>query len=177
MNEVDNLNNPWASKYNDSMCEQVIDMFSRGKTLAHFCSANGIGRDTYCKWRKRHKRFDNACILGEQKAREYYDAMREQYMIEDPQGAKMNWNAFNKMYSARFNIADKRTVRVKGLGKSKDEREMLICLTKATEAQELTPDEVSKLLGIIDTSLRVKQTLELEDRLKLLESSQGLEKK
>lgn len=169
VDKEDDLYNPWASKYRDEMCEQIIEMFSRGKTLAHFCATHSIGRETFGKWRKKYKKFDLAVINAEQKARDYYDGMREQYMVEDPQGSKMNWNAFNKMYSARFNIPDKRTVKVKGLAKAKDEREMLKCLSQAVHDEELTPDEVQKLLGLVDTSLKVKQTCELEDRLVALE--------
>ena len=167
----------WGSKYKDEMCDEIIEMFSKGKSQAHFCATHSIGTDTFQKWRRRHKDFDRACIVAHNKARQYWDAMRETYLIEDAEGVKMNWNAFNKMYNTRFNIADKRTVKVKGLGKSKDEREMLKCLTNAVEQEELTPDEASKLLGIVETSLKVKQTNELEDRLKVLEDSQGIEVK
>lgn len=171
MSEKDDEHNPWSSKYTDSMCQDIIEMFSQGKSQAQFCGKHMLATDTFQKWRKRHKKFDQACVIAHNRAREYWDAQREIYMVEDAEGAKMNWNAFNKMYSARFNIADKRTVKIKGLGKSKDEREMLKCLSKAVEDEELTPDEVSKLLGIVDTSLKVKQVNELEDRLKALEDS------
>lgn len=159
----------WGSPYEDYMCDQIIEMFSRGKTQAHFSATHGISTETFKNWRKRHPDFDEACHLAHNKARDYWDAMRDQYLIEDSDGAKMNWNAFNKMYSARFNIQDKRTVKVKGLGSAQDERAMLKCLSDAVEEEELTPDEVSKLLGIVDTSLKVKQTNELEDRLAALE--------
>lgn len=162
---------PYATKYTDAMGDQIIEMFKRGKTMAHFCATNDIGKDTFFSWRKKYKDFDAACIKAEQYARDYWDDMREQYLVADPSGPQMNWNAFNKMYSARFNIPDKRTVQIKGLSKSKDEREMLKCLAKAVEDEELTPDEAQKLLGIVDTSLKVKQTNELEDRLKALEAA------
>lgn len=166
--EEDDLDryNPWGSKYNNSMCQEIIDMFSEGKTQAQFCSKHSLSTDTFQKWRKKYKKFNEACELAHNKARDYFDQMRADNML-DPD---VNWGTFNKMYSARFNIADKRTVRVKGLSKSKDERQMLKCLSKAVEDEELTPDEVSKLLGIVDTSLKVKQTNELEDRLRFLET-------
>lgn len=169
--------NPWSSKYTDSMCQEIIDMFSKGKSQAQFCGKHFISTDCFQKWRKRHKKFDQACVVAHNRAREYWDAMRETYLVEDAEGAKMNWNAFNKMYNTRFNIPDKRTVRVKGLGKAKDEREMLKCLSKAVDEEELTPDEAQKLLGLVDTSLRVKQTCELEDRLAVLETAQGIDHK
>ena len=159
------------SGYRHEMCDQIKEMFKRGKTVAHFCATHSIGKDTFAKWRKKYKRFEDAYVIAEQYARDYWDGQRDAYMVEDPQSPKMNWNAFNKMYSARFNIPDKRTVKVKGLAKAKDEREMLKCLSQAVHDEELTPDEASKLLGLVDTSLRVKQTNELEDRLKQLEES------
>jgi hypothetical protein len=75
------------------------------------------------------------------------------------------------MYNARFNIADKRAVKVKGLGKAKTERDMLKALTKAIDEGELTPDEAQKLASLIDVSLKIKTTQELEDRLSTLEKS------
>lgn len=156
------------------MCLEILEMFSRGKTQANFCAKHTIGTDTFDKWRKRHKLFDAACIAAHNKARDYYDNLRQQYLVEEFEGAKINWGLFNKMYSCRFNIADKRAVRVKGLGKAKDEREMLKCLTKAIEDQELTPDEAQKLAGIIEVSLKIKQTQELEDRVKSLEQAEKL---
>ncbi len=156
-------------KYRDSMCLEIIEMFSRGKTLSHFCATHLIGRDRYGAWRKKYKLFDEACIAAEQMARDYYDKMREDWLIAESEGLQINWGAFNKMYSARFNIADKRAVRVKGLGKAKDEREMLKCLNQAIEDQELTPDEAHKLAGLIDVSLKVKSVEEFEKRLSALE--------
>jgi len=158
----------WGSKYKDGMCDELIEMFSKGKTQAQFCAKHSIATDTFQKWRKSHKAFDKACELAHNKARDYYDEMRHENML-DP---TVNWGTFNKMYSARFNVADKRTVRVKGLGKAKDEREMLKCLNKAVDEEELTPDEAQKLSSLIDISLKVKQTCELEDRIVTLENGQ-----
>jgi ribosome-binding protein aMBF1 (putative translation factor) len=60
---------------------------------------------------------------------------------------------------------------VKGLGKSKDERAMLKALMKAIEEGELTPDEAQKLGSLIDISLKIKNTEEMEHRLKVLENA------
>lgn len=163
--------NPWGSKYNDSMCLEIINMFSHGKTQAHFCGTHHISSDTFKKWRKRHKLFDKACDVAHDMARQYWDKVREDWLIAESEGMQINWGAFNKMYSARFNISDKRAVRVKGLGKAKDEREMLKCLNQAIEDQELTPDEAHKLAGLIDVSLKVKSVEEFEKRLSALETS------
>ncbi len=157
----------WGSKYKDEMCEELIEMFSEGKTQAQFCAKHSIATDTFQKWRKSHKAFDRACLLAHNKARDYYDNMRHENLL-DP---TVNWNTFNKMYSCRFNIADKRTVRVDGFGTAKDERAMLKCLNRALANEELTPDEAQKLTSLVDMSLKVKQTCELEDRLITLEKA------
>lgn len=169
-----------GTKYRETMCLQIIEMFSRGKTLAHFCATNLISRDTYGKWRRNNKLFDEASYIAHDKARDYWDAKREQYLEEEylrtEKGEtqisnKLHWGAFNKMYSARFNIADKRAVRVKGLGKAKDERAMLKCLSQAIEDQELTPDEAQKLASLIDVSIKIKTNQEMEQRLDILETA------
>lgn len=164
------LENPWGSKYREDMCLEIIEMFSKGKTRSQFCAKHTISEDTYIKWRKRHKLFDAACIVAHEKARTYYDEMRQRYLEMDREGDRtIHWPMFNRMYNVRFNLADKRKVKVKGLGKAKDEKAMLKCLTEAVAEGELTPDEAQKLGSLIDISIKVKQTGELEKRIEELE--------
>lgn len=164
------LENPFGSKYREDMCLEIIEMFAQGKTVANFCGKHTISEDTYHKWRKRHKLFGAACIVAHDKARDYYDNMRARYLEMEREGdMTIHWPMFNRMYNVRFNLADKRKVKVKGLGKAKDEKSMLKCLTNAVAEGELTPDEAQKLASLIDVSLKVKQTNELEKRIEDLE--------
>jgi len=177
--DLKDLDNPWGSKYSDSMCLEIIQMFSEGKTRSMFCAKHTICNDTFEKWRKRHKLFDRACDIAHDKARAYFDRMRDEHLLseidlENKSMTGINHAVFNRMYNTRFNIPDKRTVKVKGLGKSKDERDMLKALTKAIDEGELTPDEAQKLASLIDVSLKIKNTQELEDRLTVLEKSQAV---
>lgn len=163
-----------GTTYREHMCLELIEMFKKGKTRANFCAKHLISSTTFEKWVKKHSLFAASYAIAHECARQYYDDLRQDYMVEEFEGAKINWGLFNKMYSARFNIADKRAVKIKGLGTSKDEREMVNCLTKAIEEGELTPDEATKLASIVDVSLRVKTTQELEARVQELEKSQEL---
>ncbi len=174
-----------GSPYKESYALDLIDMFSKGKTLSQFCAAKEIGRETFNKWTKKHKLFALAYERAHDLARSYYDEMREKFLqneviletvfndegepIQVPR--KLEWNAFNKMYSARFNIPEKRTVKIKGLAKAKDEREILDTLGKAVEKEELTPEEAQKLLCFVDVSLKIKQTEEIEKRLSAIEQN------
>lgn len=169
--DLNDPENPWGSKYSDSMCLEIIDMFSRGKTSANFCGKHVIATNTYEKWRKMHRLFDAACIVAHNQARDHYDELRQKYLVQEFEGASINWGLFNRMYNVRFNIADKRAVKVKGLGKAKTEKEMLKSLANAIEEGELTPDEAQKLACLIDVSLKIKQMCELEDRVKSIEQA------
>lgn len=173
-NNTDDRWNPWSSKYNDSMCLEIIEMFAQGKTAAQFCARHTIGADTYCKWRRKHKLFDRAVIAAHEKARAYYDDLRQQYLVQEHEGESINWGLFNRMYNARFNIPDKRQVTVKTLGKAKDEREMLKAIMKAVSNGDLTPDEAQKLASLIDVSLMVKQSVELEKRVSQIEEANSV---
>src|SRR5690606_28281091 len=86
----------------------------------------------------------------------------------------LNHALFNRMYNTRFNIPDKRAVKVKGLGKAKDEKAMLKALMMAIEDGELTPDEAQKLASIIDLSIKVDQNVSQEARIKAIEESQKI---
>jgi len=177
--DLKDLDNPWGSKYSNSMCLEIIQMFSEGKTRSQFCARHTISNNTFEAWRKKHKLFDAACIAAHEKARAYFDKLRDDHLINEidldsKSMTGLNHALFNRMYNTRFNIPDKRTVKVKGLGKSKNERDMLKALTKAIDEGELTPDEAQKLASLIDVSLKIKNTQELEDRLTVLEKSQAV---
>lgn len=171
--------NPWGSKYSESMCLEIIEMYSRGMTRAQFCARHTISDDTFNKWRRVHKLFDAACFAAHNKARAYFDALRDSHLINEidldtKSMTGLNHALFNRMYNARFNIPDKRTVRVKGLGKAKDEKAMLKCLMEAVDSGELTPDEAQKLASIIDVSLKVKDKVELEERVTAIEQARNV---
>lgn len=177
--DLKDMDNPWGSKYSDSMCLEIIEMYSQGKTRSMFCAKHTISNNTFENWRKRHKLFDRACEIAHDKARAFFDKMRDDHLLseidlENKSMTGINHAVFNRMYNTRFNIADKRAVKVKGLGKAKNERDMLKALTKAIDEGELTPDEAQKLASLIDVSLKIKNTQELEDRLTVLEKSQAV---
>jgi len=175
--DLKDKNNPWGSKYNVKMCREIIEMFAVGKTRSAFCAEHTISRDTFDTWVKKHYLFGAAYSAAHEKARAYYNDLRDRHHVIafDEAGhpiAGINHALFNRMYNTRFNISDKRAVKVKGLGKSKDEREMLKSIMCAIEEGELTPDEAQKLSGLIDVSLKVKVTQELEIRLAQVEQAQ-----
>lgn len=177
--DLTDMSNPWGSKYSESMCLEIINMFSEGKTRSMFCAKHTISNNTFEAWRKKHKLFDAACEAAHELARAYYDRMRDDHLLseidlENKSMTGINHAVFNRMYNTRFNIPDKRTVKVKGLGRAKDEKEMLKCLMKAVDAGELTPDEAQKLASIIDVSLKVKDKIELEARITAIEDSQKI---
>ena len=174
--DLKDSDNPWGSKYTETMCLEIINMFAQGKTRAQFCAKHTICNDTFEKWKKRHPLFNRSCEIAHDKARAYFDEMRDNHLLseidlENKSMTGINHAVFNRMYNTRFNIPDKRAVRVKGLGKAKDEKAMLKCLMSAVDAGELTPDEAQKLASIIDVSLKVKDKIELEQRITAIENA------
>lgn len=174
--DLKDMNNPWGSKYRDAMCLEIIEMFAQGQTRSQFCARHTIGNDTFEAWRKRYKLFDCACIAAHEKARGYYDRLRDSHLeqeidLDSKTMTGVNHALFNRMYNTRFNIPDKRAITVKTLGKAKDERAMLKAIMKAVSEGELTPDEAQKLASLIDVSLKIKGVQELEDRLNALEKA------
>lgn len=173
------MENPWGSKYSESMCLEIINMFSQGKTRAQFCAKHTICNDTFEKWRKRHPLFNRSCEIAHDKARAYFDELRDSHLeqeidLDTKSMTGINHALFNRMYNTRFNIPDKRAVKVKGLGKAKDEKSMLKALMKAIEQGELTPDEAQKLAIIIELSIKVDQNVSQEARLTAIEEAQNI---
>ena len=172
--DLKDMDNPWGSKYSESMCLEIINMFNEGKTRSQFCAKHTISNDTFEKWKKKHKLFNAAYIAAHEKARAYYDELRQEYLVQEFEGESINWGLFNRMYNARFNIPDKRLITVKALGKAKDEKEMLKSIMKAISDGELTPDEAQKLASLIDLSIKIDQNVTQEARIKAIEEAQKL---
>ncbi len=174
--DLKDMDNPWGSKYSNSMCLEIINMFSEGKTRSQFCARHTISNNTFEAWRKKHKLFDRACEAAHEEARAYFDNLRDSHLIneidlETKSMTGLNHALFNRMYHARFSIPDKRTVKVKGLGKAKNEKEMLTAIMKAIDEGELTPDEAQKLASLIDISIKIDQNVTQENRLKAVEEA------
>ncbi|HAT1964743.1 TPA: hypothetical protein I8Z55_000354 [Legionella pneumophila] len=177
--DLNDKDNPWGSKYNESMCLEIINMFSEGKTRSEFCARHTISNNTFEAWKKKHPLFNRACEVAHEKARAYFDRLRDSHLeqeidLETKSMTGLNHALFNRMYNARFNIPDKRLVTVKALGRAKDERAMLKSIMNAVSNGELTPDEAQKLANLIDVSLKVTQIKELEERLKAIEQAQKI---
>lgn len=175
--DLKDKDNPWGSKYNQAMCLEIIEMFSKGATRSAFCAKHTISNDTFEKWIKQHWLFGAAYKAAHEKARAYFDKFRDEnleitFNDEGKPESGINHALFNRMYNARFNIPDKRAVKLKGMGKADTEREMLKNLMQAVEAGDLTPDEAQKLGSLIEVSLKVKVSQELEARVSQLEQSQ-----
>jgi hypothetical protein len=156
------------------MCVEIIEMFSKGKTYSNFCGKHVISEKTYCEWRKKHALFDKACFVAHQQARDYFDNLRQEYLVQEFEGASINWGLFNRMYNVRFNIPDKRLITVKALGKAKNEKEMLKSIMRAVSEGELTPDEAQKLASLIDLSIKIDQNVTQEKRLCAVEQAQRI---
>ena len=177
--DLKDLDNPWGSKYSESMCLEIINMFAQGQTRSQFCAKHTICNDTFEKWRKRHPLFNRSCDIAHDKARAYFDKMRDEHLLseidlDNKSMTGINHAVFNRMYNTRFNIPDKRAIKVKGLGKAKDEKAMLKALLRAIEEGELTPDEAQKLASIIDVSIKIDQNVTQEKRLCAVEEAQKI---
>jgi len=177
--DLKDMENPWGSKYTETMCLEIINLFSLGKTRAQFCEKHTISNNTFEAWRKKHKLFDRACEVAHDCARAYFDNLRDSHLVNEidldsKTMTGINHALFNRMYHARFSIPDKRAVKVKGLGKAKDEKTMLKCLMSAVELGELTPDEAQKLGSLIDISIRVSENGKLKDRVDAIEEAQKI---
>lgn len=177
--DLKDLDNPWGSKYSESMCLDIIQMFGRGETRSNFCAKHAIGNNTFERWRKRHKLFDRACEVAHECARSYFDKLRDSHLINEidldtKSMTGLNHALFNRMYNTRFNIPDKRAVRVNGLGKAKTEKDMLKAIMKAVDEGELTPDEAQKLASLIDLSIKVDQNVSQESRIKAIEEARKI---
>lgn len=54
------------TKFSSALCEDLIEMASRGKTISHFCVIHSISKPTYHNWKKKYKEFAEAIDIAEE---------------------------------------------------------------------------------------------------------------
>lgn len=62
-------------KYDQSLCEKVIETMSQGKSLARVASDLGVARSTIYEWAQNHEEFADAIELGRDMALAHWEDM------------------------------------------------------------------------------------------------------
>lgn len=63
--------------YNESMCEEAIQILSSGKSIARLATNLGVCRDSIYEWRDKHPEFARALKMGKDACQAYWEDIGE----------------------------------------------------------------------------------------------------
>jgi hypothetical protein len=156
------------TKFRVSMCVEIINMFSAGKSRAQFCARHKISKRTFDNYLDRYPMFADAYDAAQEQAKAYFDAMAIDNMIEEPQGPKLNTRLYELTLRNRFEMPGTRIVKLEGLAaRSAQDKIDAICL--GVQEGKLTPDEAQKLSSLINVSISAQQFDEMLGRIEKIE--------
>ena len=73
------------TKYNDEMCDRVLEVMGTGLSLTAFAGKIGVARDTITDWQNAHPEFLAACKTGQAMRTEYLERTMLDQGIAGPQ--------------------------------------------------------------------------------------------
>jgi hypothetical protein len=69
--------------YNESMCEEAIQILSKGKSIARLATNLGVCRDSIYEWRDKHPEFARALKMGRDACQAYWEDIGESGIVGD----------------------------------------------------------------------------------------------
>jgi len=161
------------TKYRESMCLEIINMFHEGMTRSQFCARYTISECTFSMWLDCQPLFNDAYIVAHEKARAYYDSLAMNYIVEEKDGARLNTKLYELVTRNRFSMPSTRFVKVQGLS-ARTPEEKIDAICRAVESGQLTPDEAQKLSTLIGAAVNAEQLGELKNKVEQIEQAQKI---
>lgn len=156
------------SKFNHSMCVELINMFQQGKTRAAFCARHNISEQGFSQWVEKYPLFADAYDVALAKAKKYYEDIAHDHLIEEHQGPKLNTKLFGMIMRNRFEMPQNRIVKLRGMA-ARTSEDKLNAICEAIEAGSITPDEAQKLASLVNVSISAQQFEDVLERLEQIE--------
>ncbi len=166
------------TKYTEKMPGQLVEMFKRGESRAHFCSKHSISSRTFKVWLDKHKEFSEAYEIAKEKAQEWFlnKAMAHIEEEQDPEAptTKLNTTLWSMIMRNRFDFTEHRKLKVPGLAKAKNFVEQLQAILQELANGNLTASEATQLSKLVEVGMKVFEVTELERRVAQIEQGQRI---
>jgi len=105
------------SKYDPALCDKVVELGREGKSVEQISSALGYHYKTLLYWAETHPEFLEAMELAKQYEMTYWEDLGSQYIVETPQGKKLNTGLWSRSMAARFPKKYRENSKVEVTGK------------------------------------------------------------
>lgn len=92
------------TKYNPKICEEVLNLFKQGKSIAQVCLKMDINKSTFYEWKEKHEEFSNAIKEGLHFSQGWWEEQGQQGLwYSNIEGAeKLNYTGWFMNMKNRF---------------------------------------------------------------------------
>lgn len=157
--------------YKKEYCELIVDMFSKGASMANFCIAVGHPRKTVYVWIDKHPEFEHAYHM----ARECGKAYRDETIIQNAwksnaeDASNFDGNLYHKLTTPRFKDMEMEAVGFKELRNTDNLTELLSKVSEWAALGQLDTQQARVIGDLISTSLKAKEQDVILKKLEELE--------
>lgn len=153
------------SKYKETMPQELIDLFAKGKDREHFCSKHNIAACTFDLWLEKHQEFADAYEIAKQKGKQWFNDLAQKHLVQKHEGDKLDTKLWSMMMRNRFDMTEHRKLKIEGLKQAKNFNDQLHQIYKELAKGNLTGSEAQQLAKLIETAVKVHEVTELEKRI------------
>tara|TARA_R110002126_G_scaffold248458_1_gene391329 strand:- start:2462 stop:2932 length:471 start_codon:yes stop_codon:yes gene_type:complete len=106
------------SKYKPEYCKQVIEWGKQGYSREMIAGELDVSWNTLLSWMEAHPEFLEALESAKMQEMIYFEKIGIQYMVERPQGDKLNTSIWSRSLAARFPQKYRENTKVEVTGKN-----------------------------------------------------------
>jgi transposase-like protein len=106
------------SKYKPEYCKQVIEWGKQGYSREMIAGELDVSWNTLLSWMEAHPEFLEALESAKMQEMIYFEKIGIQYMVERPQGDKLNTSIWSRSLAARFPQKYRENTKIEVTGKN-----------------------------------------------------------
>lgn len=106
------------SKYDPAYCEQVIEWGKLGYSREQIACELNVSWNTLLNWMDAHPQFLEALETAKMHEMVFFENLGRQYMVERPQGDRLNSSIWSRSLAARFPQKYRENSKVEVTGKN-----------------------------------------------------------
>ena len=106
------------SKYRPEYCKQVIEWGKQGYSREMIAGELDVSWNTLLSWMEAHPEFLEALESAKMQEMIFFEKIGIQYMVERPQGDKLNTSIWSRSLAARFPQKYRENTKVEVTGKN-----------------------------------------------------------
>ena len=99
------------TKYDKTMCEKVLELMSKGKSIVQVAAEFNVSRETIYAWEKEHKEFSDTLSIGRMKSEAFWEEVLQEMAVK--QNAVTNGN-LALILKCRYRWTEKQDIGLSG---------------------------------------------------------------